>query len=398
MKRRNFIQLSGLASASLFVPKFLQASPLYKIESFKGKILVVIQMSGGNDGLNAVVPFNQDAYYQLRPSLGLKGDELIKLNEEAALNSVMKGLADLFNEGHLSILNSVGYPNPNRSHFRSMDIWQSASSSDQTLQTGWLGRALDSACNNQCIQPYSAIELDDAISLALKGENQKGLAFRDLKTMSAVKGSSLLTSFYQNYQTLDDHEQVDYLCKTLVDTYNSADYLIQKSKIWQSKIIYPQNEFANKLKTIAKLINAESQTMIYYVSISGFDSHALQKQFQTKQLKALSDSLKSFVVDLKSGNKFNDTLIMCFSEFGRRVQQNASGGTDHGTANNVYLIGGALKEKGLLNNMANLSDLEDGDLKYQIDFRQIYSTILQNWLNVSPSNVWDSDFSNLSFI
>ena len=399
MNRRNFIRTSAFASTALLVPDFLKANSWITKDVYQGKVLVVVQLSGGNDGLNCIVPTAQDTYYQLRPTLGLKGDELIKLSDEASINVAMKGFANLYNENHLGIINSVGYPNPNRSHFRSMDIWQSGSNAEDVLQSGWIGRLLDSTCNGLCAKPYSALELDDTLSLALKGVDKKGLAFRDLQSLKSVSGNEMLSSFAKNNVVEDnDASAVSFLSKTLIDTYSSADYLLSNAKTYQTKIEYPQNEFSNKLKTVAKLINSDSEVMVYYVSLGGFDSHALQKQFQTKALKTLTTGLEAFVNDLKSTGRFNDTLILTFSEFGRRVKQNASNGTDHGTANNVYLVGGSLKQTGFLNEMPNLSDLVDGDLKYQIDFKQIYSTILSKWLNLSANEILGGEYAPLNFI
>ena len=396
--RRDFIRYSSLATASLFMPKFLRATtPLLPGET-RPKVFVVIQFSGGNDGLNCIVPFRDDLYHKLRPNLGYSKDELIHLSDDIGMNKNLQGLADLFFDGDVVLINSVGYPNPNRSHFRSMDIWQSASDENVYLQTGWLGRVLDSTCNNNCVKPHYAIEIDDSLSLALKGKTMSGFAVRDPHDLKNVSKNPLIDSIAHQHSGNDDHDNVDYLHKLLSDTTESTDYIAGQALKYTSTALYPQNEFGKQLKTIAELIIAETNTTIYYVSLSGFDTHALQRGQQERQLKVYADALKVFCNDLKANNKFKDTLIMTFSEFGRRVEENGSKGTDHGTANNIYLIGGGLKQGGMMNDMPDLAHLDDGDLIYQMDFRSVYATILDKWLKADSGLILDKKFPLLDFI
>lgn len=397
--RRDFLKYSSLASASLFIPQFLKAnsSVTFPLAS-KPRNLVVIQLSGGNDGLNCVVPFRNDIYHKSRPDIGLKKDDLILLDDETGLNSNMQGLADLFMNGDVVIINNVGYPNPNRSHFRSMDIWQTGSDEEVYWQEGWLGKVLDSSCNNNhCVPPHYGIEIDDTLSLAMKGSRMSGFAVRDPKNFKFANQNPFLNELAKA-DFHDDEHQVAYLHKTLADITESADYIYETANKFNSTLLYPQFEFGKQLKTIAELIIAESETRIYYVSLSGFDTHALQKDQQNKKIKQYSDALKVFCDDLKKNGKFKDTLILTFSEFGRRVEQNASRGTDHGTANNIYLIGGGMKRGGMMNNLPDLSNLDDGDLKYQVDFRNVYATILDKWLLADSSAILQKQFSMLDFL
>ena len=404
MDRRDFIRNSALASASMMIPGFLKAfgvgrNGLYAPSaSTTGKRLVVIQLSGGNDGLNCVVPFRNDLYYQARPSLGLKDDDIIKITDEVALNSSLQGLADLFNNGNLAIINSVGYPNPNRSHFRSMDIWQTASDENQYLYTGWVGRYLDATCNGTCAKPYNAIEIDDTLSLALKGDIMKGLAFSRASILHSSAQNPIIRGVANDYKPNNDHPEVEYLQKTLAETMESADYIYAHSKTFKSQRIYPANNFGNRLKTISELICSGCDSSIYYISLPGFDTHVAQKGQQKRALKSLSDGLAVFCQDLKENDKFNDTVIMTFSEFGRRVAQNASLGTDHGTANNIYVIGGKLAKPGIYNPMADLQNLDDGDLIYTTDFRQVYATMLDKVLGVDSEKVLGKKFDLMNFV
>jgi len=404
MERRDFIRNSALASASLMVPGFLKAFGIGKNRFYSepinntGKRLVVIQLSGGNDGLNCVIPFRNDLYYRARPALGLKDDEIIKITDEVALNSNLQGLADLFNSGNLSIINSVGYPNPNRSHFRSMDIWQSASDENRYLYSGWVGRYLDATCNGTCAKPYSAIEIDDTLSLALKGDTMKGLAFSRPGLLYTMSQNPIIRGVANDYKPNNDHAEVEYLQKTLAETMESADYIYQHSKTFKSSRTYPANNFGNRLKTIGELICSGCDSSVYYISLSGFDTHVAQKGQQKRALKTLSDGIAVFCQDLKENNKFDDTVIMTFSEFGRRVAQNASLGTDHGTANNIYVISGKLAKPGLYNPMADLQNLDEGDLIFNTDFRQVYATMLEKVLGVDSEKVLGRKFDLMGFV
>lgn len=396
--RRDFIKNSILATAgTLYIPSFLKAFDLgtHQLGMGNGRSLVIIQWSGGNDGLNAIVPFANDLYYKNRPTLAIKKEEVIRLNDQQGLNPALQPLQALYDQGELSIINSVGYPNPVRSHFRSMDIWQSASHSNQYLSTGWLGRYMD--LQGEEINPYHLLELDDNLSLALKGQVNNGFAAADFRRLK----KSIRNPLHQDLVHHHDHaheENVAYLYKTMSNTFSSADYLLQKSNQSLSSTTYPNTQIGKSLKKVAGLINANTNTKVYYVNMTGFDTHAQQKGTQTRLFSQYAEAIAAFTKDLKKGNRWNDTLVMTFSEFGRRVKQNSSGGTDHGTANNVYLMGGQLKKAGFYNNAPNLSDLDNGDLKFQIDFRRIYATILKRWLNTNDDQILGKHFDLLHFV
>ncbi|MGL4598923.1 MAG: DUF1501 domain-containing protein [Bacteroidia bacterium] len=395
--RRDFLRLSGLASASLLLPNFLKAAGnSIRLSDTNGKIFIVIQLSGGNDGLNTLVPFGDDLYYSNRPGLGLKGKELLKIDSHFAFNSKLKGLHELLQGGDMALLNSVGYPNPNRSHFRSLDIWQSGSSAEEVWQTGWLGRYLDACCAGGLTKPHQAIEVDDALGLALKGNLMRGLAMRDPKRLVMDDLPQQIAQAYSKHD--DDHHQVEYLHKTLAETNQSAGYIHAHVGKVKAKSVYPAQPFGQQLKLIAELILSGSETAVYYVSLPGFDTHVLQHGQQGRLLKLYSDAMAAFAKDLKNVGRWNDTLVMTFSEFGRRVKQNASKGTDHGTANILMLTGGNLRRKGILNDAPDLKNLDQGDLIHKVDFRQIYATVLQNWLGTDPEIVLGKKFGLMDFV
>lgn len=396
MKRRNFLKTSAISSTAALLPGFLRAyAPRRLYRSRAEKILVVVQLSGGNDGLNTVVPYQNDLYYQNRPSLAIPKSKVLTVSDELGFHPALSGLQSLYEDGFMGIVNNVGYPNPDRSHFRSMDIWHTASGSDEYLSTGWLGRYLDQYCVG-CEQSHTALEVDDALSLALKGKKRNGFAMSSparLKKMADNRYLKLIADHPHEHE-----ENVAYLYKTLIETQASADYLANQAKVHRSRVDYPATEFGRDLKQIAELITADTDTHIYYVSLTGFDTHAAQGRRQERLLQQYGDGMKAFLEDLRQNKLLNDTLVLTFSEFGRRVKQNASGGTDHGTANNIFLMGGNLRKPGFFNDGPDLSNLDGGDLKYQIDFREIYASILNKWLHADAPKVLNGQFKGLPLI
>ncbi len=394
-KRKEFLQIGSLATASLMMPKFLKAFDGKTLVPPGNKVLVVLQFSGGNDGLNTVIPVRNDIYYRSRPKLGIEKDKALSLTDEAGINPALQSFKGFFDEGNLGIINGVGYPNPDRSHFRSMDIWQSASDSDKYIYTGWLGRYLDAQCSG-CSKPTQALEVDDVLSLALKGENNKGLAVKDPKRLYNISHEKYFKDINASHEKSE--ETVDYLYKTLSETLSSADYIFEQSKIHPTTTAYPATELGKNLKTISSLILSDINTKVYYVSLGSFDTHVNQEAQQKRLFTQLNDAMSSFVKDLKDNNRFQDVMVMTFSEFGRRVSQNASGGTDHGTANNMFFISGGLKQKGLINGMPDLNDLNDGDLKHTVDFKNVYATVLNKWLGANDKDILGKQYDFMNFI
>ncbi len=397
IKRKDFIQIGSLATASVFMPKFLQAFESKTIVPAGNKVVVIIQLSGGNDGLNTVIPFRNDLYYKNRPKLGITKEAALQLTTEAGLHPSLTTFKELYDDGSLGIYNGVGYPNPDKSHFRSMDIWHTASSSADYWNTGWVGRYLDAQCNG-CEKPTQALEIDDVLSLALKGENIKGLALQDPRRLYNTSQEKYFKQLLANHTSQQHEQPVEYLYKTMAETISSADYIFKQSKLHPSSEAYPNSELGKGLKTIASLIFSEINTKVYYISLGSFDTH-INQEFQQKRLfTELNDAVKAFVKDLKANHRFDDVLLFSFSEFGRRVAQNASGGTDHGKANNMFFVSGGLKEKGLYNPLPDLNNLDDGDVKFQLDFREVYSTILTKWLGADANAILKQKIKPLNFI
>lgn len=399
MKRRTFLQKSTLVAAgTLMAPSFL-AQTIRPLKSAHKK-LIVIQLSGGNDGLNTVVPFRNDLYYKARPKLALSAQRVLSLDQESGLHPSMSGLNNLYQKGFVSIIRGVGYPNPNRSHFRSMDIWHTGSGSDQNWDNGWLGRYLDAHCQHA----YQGVELDGTLSLAMKGDRLKGIAmerpdllYKSLQDTHFEKIASLPQSTMWKDDVLSEDNQ-GYLYKTLVQVEESATYLYQQSKRSEARTSFPEHHLGQSLKSISELIQSESDTSVYYASLSGFDTHVSQANTHSQLLQVYSQSVEALVTELERTGHFDDTLIMTFSEFGRRIAQNASNGTDHGAANNVFLIGKNLPKPGLRGKEPDLTLWETGDVPYDIDFRSIYADILQNWLEVNAEKILKNPIAPAGFI
>jgi len=399
IKRREFLQIGTLASASFMVPKFLKAfeRPAYAMVPPGNKVVVVLQLSGGNDGLNTVIPISNDIYYRERPALAIQKNAALKLTDDAGLHPELVSLADMFHNGDMGIINSVGYPNPDRSHFRSMDIWHTASQSDEYKTTGWLGRYLDDQCHG-CNTPTQALEIDDVLSLALKGQESKGIAVKDPRRLYNTSHEKYFKDLNNSHAKDHAERPADYLYKTMAETLSSADYIYQQSKMHTTATDYPKTDLGGSFKTIASLILSDINTKVYYVSLGSFDTHVNQHTQQQRLFKEMNDAVAAFVKDMKANNRFDDVLLMSFSEFGRRVSQNASGGTDHGTANNMFMIGGGLQQKGMINTLPDLQNLQEGDLTYAIDFKNVYATVLNKWLKADDQQILGKQYEHLSFI
>ena len=396
MKRRDFIKQSSLASSLFFVPSFVKAWENITKNELGYKRLVIVQLAGGNDGLNTIIPFTNDIYYKSRPQIAIPENTVLKATDELGFHPSLSPLKNLYDKGCLSIINNVGYPNPIRSHFRSTDIWHTASQSNEYLSSGWLGRYIDKHGK----MPYSGIEIDDSLSLILKGETINGIATKDPRILH----SNMKTPYFEKIlkQQTDDHlseHNLGYLYKTMIEAKSSAKYIYENTKTYSSTVEYPNNPFGKQLKTTAEFINSKLESKVFYVSMGGFDTHVNQENRQAKLLETYSNTMEVFVKDLEQNDTFKDTLILTFSEFGRRVKQNAAKGTDHGAANNVFVIGKHLKKPGFYNEAPNLIDLDGNkDIRYSIDFRSVYATILENWLEVDTKSILNKDFESLDFI
>jgi uncharacterized protein (DUF1501 family) len=374
-------------------------------DSARRKILVVVQLGGGNDGLNTVVPFGDDAYYKARPNLAIPRADALPLVDGIGLNPALKGFADLYGGGRLAIVQGAGYPNPNRSHFRAMDIWQTAQP-ERYEQSGWLGRYLDASCCGEQPRDWAAatpaaVSLATGAPRAFWNEHVLVPSIPDLEHFQlqtdARERDQALDAFRMIY---DDDEQTG-LYESLVrkvggDALHTSEELKRIAASYTPGTTYPTTQFSRGLQTIAQLINADLGARVFYISLGGFDTHSGQKNTHARLLQQLGDGLAAFYADLDGHGHGDRVVTLAFSEFGRRVAENASGGTDHGAAEPLFVFGPV--KGGLVGAHPSLTDLDAGDLKHAVDFRSVYATLLDDWLGASPSSVLGGDFAKLGLL
>lgn len=376
MNRRNFLSLTGTFTGGLLVlPEFLHAYGTSNSILTGEQCVVFIQLNGGNDGLNTYIPYDNDLYYALRPKVAISKDSVIGKYKGMAFHPALKDFANMQQNGHLAVLQNVGYPEPNRSHFRSQEIWQTASDSNKYMNEGWLGRYLDLQCKEH--NPIAGINLDSIDNLALKGIEPNFITVKDPN------------KFKSNAETetvkLSNNPQLDFVRK-IANSVSEGASEIQKALVnSKSEISYPKSGLGKNLEWIARLVKGNLNSKVYYTSLNGFDTHDNQLAIHKNKLTELNDAVYSFYSDLKQAKVLQNVTIVVFSEFGRRVKDNGNG-TDHGTAAPMFIIGGNNKGQ-VLGKNPNLSDLDNGDLKHEIDFRSVYASILESKLNFNPTQI-----------
>ena len=365
----------------------------------------MVQLSGGNDGLNTVVPYGLGHYYSARPKLAVRAADVLPLNDSIGLNAKMSSLHELFATGQLAILLGVGYPNSSRSHFRSVEIWQTAEP-DRILNTGWLGRYLDySNTGAQAKKVFPAINVDPMLPKSLASDrtvvptiSEVHQSFFNTDIHYQLGRQGQIESFNKIYQSYDLAQPDSQLLREMgMEAMQASHHLLNVSKHYRNSVVYPDNGFGRGMKFIAQMIIAGLNTQIYNISLGGFDTHANQGQTHPYLLQQFSDALAAFYKDLLLHNADQDVLVFTFSEFGRRLKENAEAGTDHGTAAPVLIMGSAVKG-GLYGDHPSLNDLDQGDLKYGIDFRSIYATILNRWLEFDAKQILGRNFENILFV
>jgi uncharacterized protein (DUF1501 family) len=434
--RREFLRSTVLTGAlSWTVPSFLantfstlQAEAIEKSTQVTtgkdGQILVVLQMAGGNDGLNTVVPFANDYYHKARPRIGLAEKQILKINDEIGFHGNLSGLKELYDAGELSVIQGVGYPNPNRSHFRSTEIWQTASDSEMIESSGWLGRYFDNTCSG--CDPTVAVNLGRQMPQAFASKHPVGVSLDSPQNYRFVSGEKTkngeMSATEESFRKLNEFESdmqenaggtvaaisgatqhkgsvLDFLERTALDAQVSSDKIRAIASRFDNKATYPASQLGNSLKLVAKLIGGGLPTRIFYVSQGGYDTHTNQTGAHERLLKELGDSVKAFVEDMKAQGNMSRVLVMTFSEFGRRVAENASSGTDHGAAAPMFIAGSNVKA-GLHGKYPSLApeNLFQGDLKFTVDFRRVYAAVLENWLKTNSSAILGRRFEPIELL
>jgi uncharacterized protein (DUF1501 family) len=374
------------------------------LQNASNKTLVVIQLMGGNDGLNTVVPYGQPAYLQNRPTLGLQSTEILPIDGDIALNSQMSAMMDLYKSNRMAIIQGVSYPNPNLSHFQATAIWESAEPT-VPFSNGWLGRYMDVA--NKLQTPAVAVNLQDLVPQTLLGATAQPLSFSSAKRFNVRPLTKTDTASQSVIQQLNEaacsacseyNALVNQMMASGLDAISASSVIQAAANSYTPQVTYPNNDFANRLKLAAGIIVSSLNPKIVYVTLGGFDTHGNQKAAQNSLLKQLSDGVSAFYNDLSAQGRANNTLMMTFSEFGRRVKENGSRGTDHGTALPQFMIGGQVSS-GLYGKYPSLISLDpSGNLEWNIDFRQSYATVLEDWFGIAQTEVLDTTYTKLTVV
>jgi len=358
------------------------------------KTLVVVTMYGGNDGLNTVIPHTDPAYHAARPELSFQSAEVLPLDGSTGLNPGLKGMHKLFGDKKLAVVRGVGYPSPDRSHFRSMDIWQSAEPARPGV-TGWLGRWLDTAGGD----PRLAVSFENVLPPLLAGANSAGavVGANGMKLPQGIKADAL-TAMGQKADgetplraraaaCFGDLVEVDQLMQHVKEVAAAEDNTPDDQP--KATGTGGQNALDAQLNLVAQCIEAKAATRVFSVSLGGFDTHADEKGPHQALLGVMDKAISAFWSRMSKTDSGKDVVMLIYSEFGRRVKANASEGTDHGTASNIFVIGDSV-QSGLHGAQPSLTDLDNGDLKFAIDFRDVYATVLSHVLQADPGRVLDN--------
>jgi uncharacterized protein (DUF1501 family) len=399
LTRRGLVKRSVLLSMAPTVPGFLSRTAMAAQPERDGRILVVVQLDGGNDGINTVVPFGDEDYARHRRELRIPTDRVCKLTDRVGLHPAMRPAADMIQDGRLAIVQGVGYPNPDRSHFRSMAIWQTARPDNPGPEFhGWLGRALDGiAPGNPASSPLgpSAVFIGERdLPRALRGRRTVAASFADPADLALAVPATAVAA--PDRSARDDLSA--FVHRTVTNAYATAEQLAKSAgRSSGSAARYPDCELGRHLELVARSIKASAAARVYYTIQSGYDTHALQLPTQAQLLGDFARSVHAFLDDLAAARLADGVLLLAFSEFGRRPTENGSFGTDHGTAGPVFLAGTKAKA-GLIGDTPRLGELVDGDLKWSIDFRRVYATLLDRWLGLPAEAVLGQRFEPLSIL
>ena len=393
LNRRDFLKrgVSYLGISALMPSVFDKALAALNEQNLRGapaddgRILVVVQMAGGNDGLNTVIPIADTQYYSSRPATAIPSAQALPLNSTTGLHPGMTKMKELWDKGIVAIVEGVGYPNPNFSHFVSMRIWQKADPTEQVPQ-GWLGRYFEKINGSQ-EAPFLGLAIGNLLPLSLLTpavtipslQNLNSYRFQGDPQASFLTAQRLetLSSLYASWQIGDTYRPQ--LNGSFKAAMRSSDALQKAHQSYKPAVTYPNNALASSLLIVAEAIAANLGVKVCHVTIGGFDTHADQLAGQAKQLGVLSESLHAFYTDLQAHNLDKKVAIMTWSEFGRRVKENGSDGTDHGSAGPLFFLGTPVKG-GLYGKRPGLDNLDNGNLRYTVDFRSVYATSLRGWL------------------
>ncbi len=401
--RREFLTNSargiGLLAYNHYAPAFLTGSAMAGAPAAEKDrtIFVLIQLAGGNDGLNTLVPFEDDRYYRLRPRLALKKSEVLRIEDGLGFHPACREMAELYAQGKVGIIQNVGYPNPNRSHFRSSEIWETASASNEFLSSGWMGRYFDHNClgNSNESDPVG-VHLGRETPQSFFTETPHNLfGMQKINRGKRIKAGRELLENLAHAPAINENS--GFLSHTLMNALATEKRVQAIAARYRPGVDYPTTRLAASLRGIAAMIASGLQTRVYFASQTGYDTHANQLPVQNRLLGELSGSLEAFQNDLKAHGLEDQVLTMTFSEFGRRPIENNDGGTDHGTAAPLFVMGSKIKNN-ILGAPPDLNIDKGQDLTHTTDFRQVYATVLDKWLDCSSEPILGRKFAPLPFV
>lgn len=390
--RRDFLKLSALAvAATSGMPGFLaRAAAQAELSGAGGKTLVVVQLTGGNDGLNTLVPYSNGAYYAARPHIAIPKADVLTLTPDLGMHPSLRPLMPLWDAGQLAWMENVGYPNPNRSHFASMAIWHTADPS-QAERDGWIGRIAEKIGD-----PFCASNVGGTTPQALQAES---FSLPSIETVDGfqVKVPQGLESAFQTMLGTPRQGEADYVLRATRQMLKNTARVQANVKKYRDGATYPDSKFARQLRDAARLIAAGVGQRVLYVSLGNFDTHAGQRAEQDDLLGQLASGLSAFSADLEQQGLADKVIVMGFSEFGRRVAENDSAGTDHGQGSVMFALGRGVKG-GIHGDSPDLEKLSLGDIIYKQDFRGVYAEALQKWLGLSPREILGGDFAGPGWV
>jgi uncharacterized protein (DUF1501 family) len=405
MKRSNFLlgTLSGIAVVANTQHVFARAladTPLPSLPGGDGRCLVLVNLQGGNDGLNCIVPHGDPRYYQMRPGIGIAQSDVLRINDRIGLNPTMRSFKDMYDRGMVAVVQSVGYPNPDHSHFRSTEIWQTAAP-DRYEHTGWLGRYLDDA-NLPKDNLFNGVAIAQVLPEVLVA------AHTDVPAVAQINGYGLLSDRRNDSRSLYSRLVADnrlpfnspylaHVAQIEDHAQKGSEELPKLVKSYKPAGSYPATPLGRSLSLAAQIIGSKAGTRVLYVQHGSFDTHVNQKATQDRLLGEFSDAIKAFYDDLAAHGNDKRVLTMTFSEFGRRIAENASRGTDHGEASPLFLIGGGVKG-GIYGAYPDLSDANSGNVRFDMDFRSVYATVLERWLGRPSERILQGKYATIGAI
>lgn len=383
--RRDFLRTSSMIALAPTVPLFLAKTARAADPRRDSRVLVVVQLDGGNDGINTVVPHSDDGYKKHRKSLNLAKADLVRVTDQVGLHPALRDLSGTLTANQLAIVQGVGYPNPSRSHFESMAVWQSARRDPKEHGShGWLGLGMDEAKGQATGVPGMVYVGPGELPLALR--SRRSVASALTRPEDFVLAPEARAKFADEADKKDD--LTAFIHRMAVDAQATAHRMRTVIDGKAEGPDYPASELAQQMRLVARLIKADVGTRVFYTKQNGYDTHSAQYGSHYQLLSTLAGSLKAFLDDLKAAKLSDRVAVLVFSEFGRTVVENGSAGTDHGTSGPVFLAGAGVKG-GLVGPTPSLTDLDPkyGDLRTNFDFRRVYATVLEGWLGVNPEPV-----------